>query len=385
MRTPGAGLLLSLFIVVPVAYGDKPDGVGTGKPGGGGKTPPNPDIVYMSVGNMSLAGPSIRGVTIAADASASTDAPLLKANSGRSRGSIAWSPDGTRFAWIENGVIMTAAPGGKPAQLYPTGVDDPRPEEGSDALAWGPACPGTEGSIIAFRAISPANSIQVLEIGAGGVSGRRILVEFPTHCDQDTDGMTCTMAGAGALAFSPQGRLLAFHGFADDMPPGIWAAPVCEDNGVPGMILANASVGSTDPFAPVLSMDWSPDGGRLALSVTVGPDRAYPWRDLKVAYLDYSFDGAEESVNLDQLRTINLDGVFGSASSEHSPQWGPAAGIGGCQRIAFSQSAGASDGSDMNGRRLFLLDVPEPASSGTCPLGSPLDISARNPRAIDWK
>ena len=385
MRTLGTGLLLSLFAVVPFAHGDKPEGVGGGKPGGGGKTPPNPDIVYMSVGSMSLTGPSIRGVTIAADPAASTDAPLLKASSQRDRGSIAWSPDGTRFAWIENGVIMTATPGSKPTQLYPTGPDDPRPEEGSDALAWGPACPGTEESIIAFRATSPANSIQVLEVGAGGVSGRRILVEFQTHCFMDTDGLTCTMAGAGAFAFSPQGRLLAFYGYADNLPAGIWAAPVCADHGVPGMILDNASVASTDPFSPVLSMDWSPDGGRLALSVTVGPDPSYPWRDIKVADLVYGFDGSQETATFQQLQTIDLDGVFGAASSEHSPQWGPVPGGNGCQRLAFSQSAGARDGSDMNGRRLFLLDVPGPASSGTCPLGSPLEISARNPRAIDWK
>jgi len=382
MRTRDAGLLLFLLAVVPLAHGDKPAGAGTGKPGGG-KTPPNPDIVYMSVGSMSLAGPAIRGVTLATDPAASTDTPLLKASSGRDRTSLAWSPDGTRFAWIENGAIMTAAPGGKPAQLYPTGTNDPRPEEGSDVLAWGPGCPGTGASLVAFRSTSPTHSIQVLEVGAGGVSGRRILVEFRTHCDQDANGLTCTMAGASAFAFSPRGHLLAFHGFADNLEdPGVWAVPVCEDNPSPALVINSAAIGGT---GPVISSDWSPDGARMALSVIVGPDPGYPWRDIKVAYLDYSFDTAQEAVSFDQLRTIDLDGVFGPASSEHSPQWGPAPGSNGCQRLAFSQSAGASDGSDMNGRRLFLLDVPAASGSGSCPLGAPLEVGARNPRAIDWK
>ncbi len=384
MRTLPAGLLMSFFILIPVADAGRPDGVGPGKPGGS-KTPPNPDIVYMSVGSMSLAGPAIRGVTLATDPAASTDAGLLKASSRREWGNIAWSPDGNRFAWIENGAILTATPGGRATLLYPTETSDPRPEDGSDALAWGPGCPATGESVIAFRSTSPANSIQVLTIGTDGVSDRRILVEFKTHCFEDTDGLTCTTSGASALAFSPQGQLLAFYGFSDDLSPGIWAVPVCGDGGAPAMLLDESTIGSTAPGRSVLSMDWSRNGGRLALSVTVGTDPGYPWRDIKIAYLDYLFDNYQETVNFDQLRTIDLDGVFGSASSEHSPQWGPASGGAGCQRMAFSQSAGASDGSDMNGRRLFLLDVPDAENSVTCSLGVPLEIGARNPRAIDWK
>lgn len=381
MKTFGAGLLLSLLVATPVAHGGKPEGGGTGRPGS--KAPPNPDIVYMSVGSMSLAGPAIRGVTLATDPAASTDAGLLKASSQRALGNIAWSPDGTRFAWIENGAILTATPGGKPTQLYPTAASDPRPEDGSDVLAWGPGCADTDASLVAFRSTAPVNSIQILEVGADGVSARKILVEFQTHCYEDTYGTTCTRSGASAFAFSPRGHLLAFHGYADNLVDrGVWAVPVCAADASPYLLVDSTAVGGT---GPIISSDWSPDGGRLALSVITGPDPAYPWRDIKVAYLGYSFDSAHETVSFNQLRTINLDAVFGSASSEHSPQWGPVAGDNGCQRLAFSQSAGASDGSDMNGRRLFLLDVPAADSSGSCPLGMPLEIVARNPRAIDWK
>jgi hypothetical protein len=111
--------------------------------------------------------------------------------------------------------------------------------------------------------------------------------------------------------------------------------------------------------------------------VTVGTDPEYPWRDLRVAYLVwngsvFAKDGVEQ---------IMLDPFLGPASSEHSPQWGPAGPDNDCERLAFSQSAGASDGSTMNGRRLYLYDL---VTSNSACFDGPREISARDPRAIDW-
>lgn len=377
-----ASALLALaftLLLVPPANAGKPEGAG----GGGGKPRPsaNPDIVYMSVGSMSLAGPAIRGITLATVLADSSDASLFKANSQRDMGSIAWSPDGAKFAWIENGAIMAAAPGGRATQLYPTESGDPA--VWGSGLAWGPDGCGDGDSVIAFLADAPF-SVRTLTIKDGLVTSDRTLLEFKMHCYHDDENvLVCTMANARAFAFSPRGQLLAFHGYDDDLSPGIWAASMCSTD-PPALMLDNSNIGSTSRLAPVLSIDWSPSGKQLAMSVTVGPNRDYPWRDIKIANLTYSLNGSTESANFNSLVTVNLDEVFGAASSEHSPRWGPDTG-GDCQRIAFSQSAGASDGSDMNGRRLFLLDVSSNGSSASCTLGSPFELNARNPRAIDWK
>lgn len=140
------------------------------------------------------------------------------------------------------------------------------------------------------------------------------------------------------------------------------------------------------PDWAILSIDWSRHGDRLAMSVTVGPDRNYPWRDLKIAYLNYSYsdDGTEQVLGHNGVSTINLDSLFGAASSEHSPVWGPSNRGDSCQWIAFSQSAGASDGSTMNGRRLYLLNI-DAGDGNSCEPGGPMQIDAKEPRAIDWK
>jgi hypothetical protein len=136
----------------------------------------------------------------------------------------------------------------------------------------------------------------------------------------------------------------------------------------------------TYPIQAVQSIDWSGDGSRLALSVVVGTDSGYPWTDLRVAYLDWS--AAEQRFTKNAVVPVDLDAFFGSASSEHSPQWGPSAADDDCERPAFSQSAGANDGSTINGRRLFVYDLV--ATSTAC-LSGPREIPARDPRAIDWK
>lgn len=131
------------------------------------------------------------------------------------------------------------------------------------------------------------------------------------------------------------------------------------------------------PSPSVHSIDWSGDGSRPALSVTAGTDPAYDWRDLRVAYLVWNGSGFTK----DRVEQVMLDPFFGPASSEHSPQWGSGGSDNDCERLAFSQSAGASDGSTMNGRRLYLYDLV--TTNSACFSGL-REISARDPRAIDW-
>lgn len=263
-----------------------------------------------------------------------------------------------------------------------------------DRLAWGPGCSG--GSVLVF-------------LGFGGPN------ESPQGIyaidNPELDGAPFTprllhpQPNAGGFALSPDGGKLAFtagYGPTEtvssvpmcssspitatplltwddfDAPEYHTCFDVPEDSSTPSPCPCSTYPGKfcvDYPYPAVQSIDWSSDGKRLALSVTVGPDPDYPWRDLKIAYLQGSTW---------VVRPIDLDPVLGAASSEHSPQWGPNSGGDGCQPMAFSQSAGASDGSDLNGRRLFLLDVPASAGS-TSDCGSLVEVNARSPRAIDWK
>jgi len=375
-RTSAISALALALVCSPLAHAAKPVGAGGGKPGGGDTAPPpNPDIVYLSASNQSINAAEIRGTTLtfATNGSlSSSDSSLLKSTRGRGTSAIAWSPDGKRFAWIENGSIMTATPGGRSAILYPTRASDPRPLANSDALAWGRDCSGTGDSAIAFLSELPSYSIEVLTVQAGAMMQRETLVPLPTHCNQDQT--QCTMSGANAFAFSPLGQYLAFYGFADTLAPGVWAASLCVAGHDPTMILDRSNLGSTDSLSPVTSMDWSASGGRLALSVTTGPDPDYPWRDVKIADIAYSVNQGSESIGAGTVLLANPGAVFGTASSELSPAWDPTAAGDSCQRLAFSQSSDA-------GRQMYVTDL----AHGTSCNAALRPIGAKNPRALDWR
>ena len=107
--------------------------------------------------------------------------------------------------------------------------------------------------------------------------------------------------------------------------------------------------------------------------------RSFDWRDLKIVYLDYLNEGdVEQVLGHEGIVTINLDGQFTAASSEHSPQWGPSAADAECQRIAFSQSSDA-------GRRLYLLDIGPNGLLASCGIPAPQLLGAKWPRALDWR
>jgi len=369
-------LLALLLLLSPLAEAGKPVG---GKPGPGGtKPPPNPDIVYMSANSRTVNGPAIRGFALESN----TDIELAKAKNGRGKGSIAWSPDGKWYAWIEmvsqTSSILVAAPGqearvifsaqwGDSSKPYPDGYN-------SDQLAWGPGC-------------SPGTTILVFQ-GFGGPNNSPQGIYAIDNPEQDgapfIPRQLSPQANASGFALSPTGQHLAYRYSSSN--ERVLALPLCPAPGSPFVLVPKTDVGGTDDYWAISSMDWSRGGDRLAMSVVVGPDPDYPWRDLKIAYLSYSISNGTETVgSLQGVRTINLDSIFGAASSEHSPRWGPSAFGESCQRIAFSQSAGASDGSSMNGRRLFLLDVGTLSGTTSCQINVPLELGAREPRAIDWK
>jgi hypothetical protein len=346
-----------------------------GKPGAGG--PPtasaSPDIVYLSASSQAAFNVEVRGVTMnfsSGGALSSTDSSLLKSSNSRSLGGIAWSPDGKRFAWIENGSILTASPGGKPTILYPTQPGDPKALGNSDALAWGADCSGAGDSVVTFLSELPSYSVQALTVKAGAVVRREALLPLESTCDANN---VCTAAGGAAFAFSPAGQLLAFAGFSSSMASGVWVVPLCEVGHYPSMILSHASLGGTDWF-PATSIDWSPDGKRLAFSVITGPDPDYPWRDLKIADLNYNNTFGTDTVSAGTVRSTSLGSSFGSASSEHSPQWDPSTTGTACERIAFSQSSDS-------GRAMYVADLKGGAGCST----ELRLINARNPRALDWR
>jgi hypothetical protein len=360
---------------------------GAGKPGGGGgggggKAPPSPDIAYLSDDGSTdaLTQAAVRGIVLATG----TDVSLQKSKAGRAAGAIAWSPDGRRMAWIEVGLgmvgtpvsIVVAAPGSRPVTVYTAAPGDgnPRASTVTDSLAWVPDCTDTAVSHLVFAGDPPAGvyALRMIDGQPVGTPSRLMATVVPPE--------NVASIFPHAFAVSPTGRHLAFAGSGSTDPAyGVWLLPLCTSDHTPFRLLSLREIGGTG-WAPVMSMDWSRHGERLALSVVTGTDSNYPWRDLKIAALSYTFDaasGVEQVSGSSGIWTVDLSAEFGAASSEHSPQWGPSPGSGGCQRIAFSQSSDA-------GRAMYLLDIGD-GSLGGCDINSPQPLNARWPRALDWK
>jgi hypothetical protein len=352
-----------------------PPGKGGGKPGGGAKLPP--DIVYLSDDGSTVAldQAAIRGIALAANGLGGSDLSLRKSKAGRDRGSVAWSPDGTRMAWIETGLgmvstpnsIMVGAPGSKGTAVFTSEPGDGKPQlnQGFDSLAWGPDCDDPAATVLVIPSRDPWGIFAIRFVND------RPSEPIPLMVPDLRDGMVVP----SAFAFSPQGQYLAFGGSGPDASYGLWLLPMCTGSGEPWLL---SSYGFASGWPPIISADWSRWGDRLVLSLITGPDPAYPWRDIQIVYLAYLFAGGVEQVAFTSARTLNLDSFFTAASSEHSPQWGPSAEGASCQRIAFSQS------SDIAPRSLYLLDV-DGGSGSPCELNEPQQIDAKWPRALDWK
>lgn len=371
--------VVMLVSALPAAQAAGPNSPGS-KPGGGGKSPPNPDIVYMSDDDSTAAlyQSAVRGITLTADGLGGRDSSLQKSKAGRSYTNIVWSPGGNRVAWIEKGLgmistpisIVVAAPGskGSPVYTYAPGSGTPSVTGDIDSLAWGPDCDDSSASMLVFASYSPYRIYGIRFVD--GQAGQPMqLLELP-----EFDGAT----PPHAFAFSPTGRHLAFAGFDHEAQYGIWMLPMCTADRTPFMVVSGEEIGGTG-WAQIQSMDWSRRGDRLALSVTTGPLPANQWRDLKIVNLNYlSTSAGEQITGHNGVWNVDLDDVFTAASSEHSPQWGPSSPEAACQRLAFSQS------SDIAPRSLYLLDINQ-SYVGGCEVNEPIRLNARVPRALDWK
>jgi WD40 repeat protein len=375
---------LSIFLMWgQLAEAAKPGGAGGG---GGARTPPNPDIWYLSDHGSTdaLSQVAMRGAVLATDGLSGTDISLAKSKAGRQASAIAWSPDGTKAAWFEQGLgmvstpvsIMVGTPGGRAVAVYSSTPDViPHASPGTDGLAWGPDCSDPTQSILAFAAQAPIGLSRIygVRFKAGKAQPPELLAEWTLS----GDGRISTWA----YAFSPHGQYLAFAGRGDDSTFGVWLLSMCGTRRVQTKLLSFAEIGGYSAGGPpVSSLDWSPNGDRLALSVTTSPDSYYTWRDLKVVYLGYQFSGGAEQVFSHSVAVlVDLPDLnYPVASSEHSPQWGPSAPGETCQRIAFSQSSDA-------GRALFLLDVGTDGNPAGCSIETPLALPSNSPRALDWR
>jgi hypothetical protein len=360
-----------------------------GQPGSGAKVPPNPDIVYMSAASNNFSTSELRGVTLSPDRMTSTDSSLLKSATDRELYSVAWSPDGSRFAWIERGAIMAAAPGGKPTVLYaPASPGDPIVLGNPDTLAWARDCANSAASVLVFHSGGPY-ALQLIKIGSDGtVTGPELLYDNSSEfvgIDPVTGAEIWAASYSASFAFSPTGQHLAFFAYSKRLDPGIHTIAMCPiqgsaARGEPEMLVPAQDLQGFGAD-PVISVDWSRSGRRLALPVTTSTDSAYPWRDLRVVDLEYSVNvtkGIESVVYYGSVRTLDsLAQHFGSASSELSPQWDPSSAGESCERLAFSQSSDT-------GRKLYLVDF----STGTGCSGTPETpqlVSAKNPRALAWR
>jgi hypothetical protein len=371
--------LVFCLATVPVTNAARPGGGG-----GGGKTAPDPEIIYMSDDGSTeaLSQGAVRGIDLAADGASGSDLSLLRSKSGRLYHAVAWSPDGKLAAWYEIGLGMVSTPesivvaptGGKPVPVFTSMPGDGQPQlsTSTDALAWGPDCSGNAQSILVFASHDPAGIYGIrFKAGVAGAPEPLML--------QTVDPQYWVFPSA--FAFSPSGQYLAFAGsgsISGKSSYGVWLLPMCPEGGAPFRLLSSSEIGGRG-MGPVMSIDWSRHGDRLALSVTTGPDPSYPWRDLKIAYLNYlKVGGVEQVLEHNGVVTIDLDEQFTAASSEHSPQWGPSAAGEECQRIAFSQSSDA-------GRKLYLLDIGPNGLLASCGIPVPRLLSAKWPRALDWK
>jgi hypothetical protein len=241
---------------------------------------------------------------------------------------------------------------------------------GTDTLAWVPDCTDPTASHLVFAGDPPT-----------GIYALRMVDGQPVGAPEQLMATVVPPANVGSIspgAFtgSPYGQHLAFAGSgSSDAQYAVWLLPLCTADHTPFLLLSLQDIGGSG-WAPVMSMDWSRHGERIALSVLTNS----PWRDLKIAALNYAYDVAtrdEQILGSSGIWTVNLASQFGTASSEHSPQWGPSPAAGGCQRIAFSQSSDA-------GREMYLLDIGD-GRIGGCTINAPQALGAKSPRALDWK
>jgi dipeptidyl-peptidase-4 len=173
--------------------------------------------------------------------------------SGTAPSSPEWSPDGSHvgFLWNENGmpfrdVYVVAASGGAPTRVTALASD----AGGVSDVTWAPGGPGEKTLFFSF-----AGGIHEIQRD-GGALERRI----------------APPGGKSGLAFSPDGRILAFlqdgdlylwHRATNDL---VRATRVARARLSEGPLDTCCGPGFSRPDVELTSLSWSPDSTRIALS-----------------------------------------------------------------------------------------------------------------------
>jgi len=364
-------------------------------PSKGGGSPPAVDLAYMNIPSNGWGDPNtatVLGISIDADGGPSGETSLWKGSSVY-HASMSWDPGGNWVAWAQyvdkKGTrgIVAATPGSAPVTVLRFPADGITRRNGADNLAWGRGCDGR--SVIVFLGDQLWNVFNALYVFDPFAETPR-----PRFLHQIRSGPEGSPDGGQGIAFSPQGRLLAFIEQDDEGRNQVVALPLACLPGDPLPVAA----GETQVLFPVLSpdgvdggrgqavgIDWSPDGRRLvaAISPLLVWDPGYrSWGTARIGVgdLNYSHGAGDDLEQVSPAAPAMTLVTTGPAEGEPDrsdtyPAWGPSVDTGPCDRIAFNRSG-----------TLMLMETPRTGfTQPDCAFAAPTAISGRWVSGLDWK
>jgi hypothetical protein len=193
----------------------------------------NPDGYRLAFGGVSLGGAGSYDGLHVVDLRTGSTAIIRPLRRGVEKDwlDLAWSPDGTRLAYVTGWTIFVVRADGSGLQVLHTGT------EGHDrAPTWSP-----DGARIAY-ATTVAGEPRIYTIGSDGSIARNLVARHASWPAWSPDGRTIAFRACGGIRFAT--------------PGGVHVTPIsrsgCAHLGVDG--------------EPV----WSPDGRRLAIGTSLG-------------------------------------------------------------------------------------------------------------------